>query len=334
MLDLSATSLAWAGIALPEWMEGRDLFAEDFQPRTFVAGAKDRLDHTIDRVRTIRTDRYRYTRNYFLDRVFLQPQYRDSREFLKSVREAYAAGTLAPKLAEIYFGERPAEELYDVIEDPAQVNNLVDDPNLAGVLAEHRAILEAWLAKGDMGEGDEPDEELRRNGEGTHWGIGVNAEYERIRTDSDGDGLSDTWEEQNGRDPGDGKLLFTFDCGGWQTEGWQAVGEVTNIAGYQGYLDFDLLSGKASLLRGGLELEAAKNRGDLVMRMRSSHDTQVAVFAGGTRLGVAEIAAGPSYAEYRLPLTKDTWSGTIKDLRIDLRGPRGTTVAIDWIKVD
>jgi hypothetical protein len=88
------------------------------------------------------------------------------------------------------------------------------------------------------------------------------------------------------------------------------------------------------LLRGGLELEAAKNRGDLVMRMRSSHDTQVAVSAGGTRLGVAEIAAGPSCAEYRLPLTKDTWSGTIKDLRIDLSGPRGTTVAIDWIKVD
>ena len=45
MLDLTATSLAWAGIDIPEWMEGRDLFADDFTPRTFVCGAKDRLDH-------------------------------------------------------------------------------------------------------------------------------------------------------------------------------------------------------------------------------------------------------------------------------------------------
>ena len=29
-LDLSATTLAWAGIAKPDWYEGRDLFAKDF----------------------------------------------------------------------------------------------------------------------------------------------------------------------------------------------------------------------------------------------------------------------------------------------------------------
>ena len=334
LLDLTATSLVWAGIEIPEWVEGRDLFAKDFEPRTFVAGAKDRLDHTIDRVRTIRTDRYRYTRNYFLDRVFLQPQYRDRRDYLRSVREAYADGTLAPKLAEIYFGERPAEELYDVVEDPAQVNNLVDDPNLAGVLAEHRALLDRWLAKGDMGEGDEPDEELRRNGEGTHWGIGVNEEYECIRTDSDGDGLSDTWEEQNGRDPGDGKLLFTFDCGGWQTEGWEARGEVTNIAGYQGYLDFDLLTGTASLVRDGLKLDPAKNQVALVIRMRSSNDVRVAASANGKSLGGTDVPANTVYTEYRLAPTQSLWNGTIKDLQIDLVGPKGTTVAIDWIRVD
>jgi arylsulfatase A-like enzyme len=332
MLDLTATSLAWAGINLPEWMEGRDLFSENFQPRRFVAGAKDRLDHTIDRVRTIRTDRYRYTRNYFLDRIFLQPQYRDSRPYLKSLREAYADGTLAPKLAEIYFGERPAEELYDVIKDPAQVDNLAGDPNFAKILEEHRTILDKWLAKGDLGEGNEPDEELRMNGEKTRWGIGVNPAYERIRSDSDGDGLSDTWEEQNERDPQDGKLLFTFDCGGWQTEGWQAQGDVTNIAGYQGYLDFDLLTGKASLVRDGLKLDAAKNRGSLVIRMRADRDTSVAVSANGKSLGTAKVAAGDDYAEFRLPLKEPGWKRKINVLKIVLAGPEGTTVAIDWIR--
>ncbi|TWT82366.1 Arylsulfatase [Planctomycetes bacterium CA13] len=332
MIDLTATSLAWAGIDLPSWLEGRDLFANDFQSRTFVAGAKDRLDHTIDRVRTIRTDRYRYTRNYFLDRVFLQPQYRDSKPYLKSLRAAYADGTLAPKLAEIYFGERPAEELYDVIEDPAQVNNLVNDPSLADVLKEHRGILDKWLALGDLGAGNEPDEELRRNGENTKWGIGVNAEYERIRSDSDGDGLSDTWEEQNDRDPQDGKLLFAFDCGGWQTEGWKSNGDVTNIAGDQGFLNFELLASKASLLRHGLNLDTAKNQGAMQIRMRCKDDTSLFVSANGKSLGSIDVTASDSFTEYRLPLAGDTWKGVINNLKIDLVGKKGTTVTIDWIR--
>ena len=47
-LDLTATTLSWAGIKIPEWYEGRNLFAKDFKPRQWVASAKDRLDHTID----------------------------------------------------------------------------------------------------------------------------------------------------------------------------------------------------------------------------------------------------------------------------------------------
>ncbi|MBL6911310.1 MAG: sulfatase-like hydrolase/transferase, partial [Pirellulales bacterium] len=42
MLDLSATTLAWAGIAQPAWVEGQNLFGEDFKARTFVGGQKDR----------------------------------------------------------------------------------------------------------------------------------------------------------------------------------------------------------------------------------------------------------------------------------------------------
>ena len=70
ILDVSATSLVWAGIPLPSWCEGHDLFAKDFSPREFVGGARYRCDHTIDRIRTLRTDRYRYTRNFKRDRVF------------------------------------------------------------------------------------------------------------------------------------------------------------------------------------------------------------------------------------------------------------------------
>ena len=332
-LDLTATSLAWAGIEIPDWVEGQDLFADAFQPRTFVASAKDRLDHTIDRVRSIRTDQYRYTRNYFLDRVLLQPQYRDPKPYLKALRIAYADGTLAPKLAEIYFGERAAEELYDVVKDPAQVHNLADDPDFAEVLKQHRSLLDSWLAKGDLGAIDEPDQELTLNGQDSKWGVGVNYQYERIRKDTDGDGLSDKWETTNQRDPNDGKLLFTFDCGGWQTEGWQAEGEVTNIAGYQGFLDFDLLSGQAILLRQGLKLEANRNHGSLVIRMRSNAKTRMTVSANGNLVGKVAINSGGKYSDYKIPLSGTPWNGTITSLQLDLSSKSGTTVGIDWIRI-
>ena len=171
------------------------------------------------------------------------------------------------------------------------------------------------------------------NGEEKKWGTGVNYQYERIRQDNDGDGLSDTWEKVNQRDPADGKSLFTFDCGGWQTEGWQGQGKITNIAGYQGYLDFDLLSGKASLVRKGLKLDTSKNQGSLVIRMRSSNDTQVNVSANGKTLGKTRVAAGKDYTDYRVSLKNNSWTGTVNSMKLDFAGKQGTTIAIDWIRV-
>lgn len=331
ILDLSATTLTWAGIEYPKWIEGQNLFAKDFKPREFVGSGRDRCDHTIDRIRTVRTERYRYTRNYLLDRVLLHPQYRDGRDFLKSLRAAYAKGTLAPKLAEIYFGERPPEELYDMENDPAQVNNLVGSKDHQEILEKHREILDQWVAKGDMGEGTEPDIELEMNGNGRF--KGVNPEYERVRTDSDGDGLSDRWERYNGRNPEDGKLQFEFDCGGWQTEGWHSGGNLTNIPGRQGFLDFDMLAESASISRKGLKLDASKNKGKLAIRMRATAKTELTVAANGKEIGKAVCAGNNEFAAATVPLGA-SWSGTIESLTISLAAPKGTTVEVDWIRVE
>jgi N-sulfoglucosamine sulfohydrolase len=327
---VSATTLTWAGIAHPKWTEGQNLFVKDFKARDFVGSGRDRCDHTIERVRTIRTDRYRYTRNYLLDRVVLQPQYRDSKDYLKSLRQAYADGTLAPKLAEIYFGERPAEELYDIAKDPAQVNNLAKSVEHQDALAKHRKILDTWVAKGDLGAGQEPKIELEMNGNGRF--KGVNPEYERVRTDSDGDGLSDRWEKFNGRDANDGRLQFEFNCGGWQTEGWKSDGNLTNIAGRQGFLDFDLLSANASISRSGLKLDAAKNQGKLAIRLRTTAATKLSVSANGKVLGTTSSAGNNQFATVKIPLGA-TWAGTIESLQITWSAPKSTTVEIDWIRI-
>ncbi len=329
LLDLSATTLAWAGVAQPKWMEGQNLFGEKIVPREFVATARDRCDHTIDRIRSIRTDRFRYTRNYMLDRVLLQPQYRDPKDFVKDLRESYADGSLDSKLAEIYFGERRAEELYDVVDDPAQLNNLINDPAYSAEVARHRRLLDGWLAQGDSGEGDEPEIELEM-ADNEKWGRGVNPEYEAIRTDSDGDGLSDQWEVNNDRDPEDGKLQFEFDCGGWQTEGWKSSGKVTNIAGRQGFLDFDLIEGTGSIERGGLGLKP-KNVGTVKIRLRCSRPTELTWSVNGATLTREKLSSSTLLKEVILQ-QESSGSDKIETLRLDFDSQPGATIEIDWIR--
>ena len=335
-LDLTATTLSWAGIKLPEWYEGRNLFAKDFKPRQWVASAKDRLDHTIDRVRTIRTDKFRYTRNYKLDRILLQPQYRDSQEYLKNLKQLYATGNLSDDLKRIYFGERSKEEFYDISKDPAQVHNLVGDPKFASELNRHRKLLDAWLAKGDKGEGEESPNALRHNGDARPKGKrGVNPEYEINREDNDGDGLSDKWEEINGRDPHDGRPTYEFDCGGWQTEGWQGKGIHDNIAGFQGFLQFRLPEKPGSLVRKGLKVKPNGSDQALLVKLRADAPVEIEALANGKSLGSAtKISSGKQFKEVRVPLTSNAnWQGMIKSLEIKFKGAEGADLEIDLIEV-
>ncbi|MFC4992817.1 sulfatase [Rubritalea tangerina] len=161
-LDLSATTLALANIPQPTWFEGQNLFAPNFSPRKFVISARDRCDFTIDVTRTVRTESFRYLRNYKTDRIFLQPQYRDGKGVVKELHKMHKEGSLDPKIDHIYFGPRPAHELYDLNNDPHELNNLAEDPNYADVLLQHIAILEQWQKEtGDKGMQPEPEASLK-----------------------------------------------------------------------------------------------------------------------------------------------------------------------------
>lgn len=341
LLDLSATTLHWAGVKVPLRYEGQYLFADKWVPREFVAAAKDRLDHTIDRVRSVRTHRYRYTRNYKTDRILLQPQYRDGRPFMVNLRDLDARGELSEPLTEIYFGERPAEELYDVIEDPSQMHNLAADPARAEVLQRHRDLLDQWLAKGDQGAQEEPLEELAYQASGHRWGEGVNPEYEVVREDNDGDGLSDKWETLNDRDPADGRLQFQFDCGGWQTEGWHGDAELGNLAGRLGTLQFKLPAGESTMQRDGLMLQADKNRGAFVITAAAENPVTVTLRsrqAGATSFDdVAQfkLPAGERATAVEVDLASDAkaWRGILNAVQLHFQATEPTRLTVDSIEV-
>lgn len=180
-IDITVTTLALAGAEPGAWMEGRNFFAKDDEPRDYVISARDRCDYTIERVRAVTTKRYRYIRNFLTDRPFMQPQCRDGRDYIEVPRQLHKEGKLNEVQAFWWSEKRVPEELYDIENDPHETVNLANAPAHADALKKHRAILKKWVKEtDDKGQYPESVESLR--GVLKRWDKeAVNPEYEKAR---------------------------------------------------------------------------------------------------------------------------------------------------------
>ncbi len=159
-IDLAATSLALAGIPKPATMQGREVFAANYEPRRYVFSARDRADETVEHMRAVRSERYKYIRNFLPNRPYLQPNaYKDGKPIVQAMRRLHEQGKLTPEQALVMRETRPAEELYDLQNDPHELKNLADDPAHQDVLKELRRELDGWITRtGDHGRNPEPTE--------------------------------------------------------------------------------------------------------------------------------------------------------------------------------
>lgn len=153
-IDVAALSLAAAGIEIPATMQGQDILDENHQPKQAVFAARDRCGEATDRIRSVRTDRYLYIKNFYPQRPLLMPsEYKDAKLILMRLRQLHSAGKLSALSERLLFSPtRPAEELYLYGEDPWQTTNLAADPQHAKALTWHRQRLRKWIEEtGDMG---------------------------------------------------------------------------------------------------------------------------------------------------------------------------------------
>lgn len=187
-LDLGTSALALAGIPVPGYMEGVDIFAKDFNGRSYVISTRDRCDFTIDRIRSVRSRRYKYIRNYLTDRPYTQPTYMDvdGIEFVQVMHKLYAENKLDTAQARFFLDERPAEELYDLVNDPYELNNLAGTDGNERLLQEYAGVLDQWVLETDD-KGQYPE-----NKEGLKLMLGIwgdhaiNPEYEPLRLEYEG----------------------------------------------------------------------------------------------------------------------------------------------------
>ena len=151
-IDITATTLALAGVQKPDFMHGRVLFGSQAEPaRTYVFGGRDRGDETVDRIRTVRSKRFRYIKNYFPERPFLQFNgYKEaSYPTIWVMRKLHRENKLNEPQAFLMAPTRPAEELYDLITDPYEINNLAESADHREILRKMRYELESWIMRID-----------------------------------------------------------------------------------------------------------------------------------------------------------------------------------------
>ena len=152
-IDIAAVSLAYAGIEIPKYMQAQNIMSEEYKPRKAVFAARDRCDETVEHLRSVRTNEFKYIRNYLHQRPHLQPNaYKDGKSIVKSFKEAGANGKLNKVQASLLHPTRPREELYRLSKDPHEIHNLADDPAYVDVLKEMRKLLSRWEKRsGDQG---------------------------------------------------------------------------------------------------------------------------------------------------------------------------------------
>ncbi len=110
----------------------------------------------------------------------------DGVEFVRVMRQLAADNKLNAVQSRFFSNERPAEELYDLENDPYELNNLAGDADYVGVREEYAAILDNWIDETDD-KGQYPEDV-----EGLKLMLGIwgehatNPEYEPLRRKYEG----------------------------------------------------------------------------------------------------------------------------------------------------
>lgn len=164
LIDVAATTLALAELPPVPLMQGRKFLGENpDQPRRYAFAARDRIDETVQRIRSVHDDRFHYIRNYTDGSTFASLNRYKEKCFLicPLMRDLKSRGELFGPPLDLMNRCGPSEELYDLQADTHEIHNLVNSSQ-----AEHRealirlrASLETWtIETGDRGGYPEPTE--------------------------------------------------------------------------------------------------------------------------------------------------------------------------------
>ncbi len=145
-LDVSAAILVAAGIDPGYELHGKDILGKEVNKRKYIFASRDKMDDTFDAMRAIRSDRYKLIHNLMPERAYCQfNRYKEaSYPVLALLNVLSLKGELSPAQSAFMSSEKPEFELFDITNDPFEVNNVAEDPEYKEIFTELLNELNLW----------------------------------------------------------------------------------------------------------------------------------------------------------------------------------------------
>lgn len=185
LLDLTATTMDMAGLKRPPLMQSRIFLGPNADPpRQYAFSARDRIDETVNRIRSVRDARYRYNRNFMPEQSLAAlNRYREKCFLVMPLaRQLQAEGKLKGPALSLVAPRLPDEELFDTKNDPFEIKSLADSkaPEHREALLRLRTALDVWITEtGDRGRFPEPPEVVAPFEKEMHDWFGTPAWYKK-----------------------------------------------------------------------------------------------------------------------------------------------------------
>lgn len=166
-IDLPATILNLAGVQIPDYLEGKPIMGQNAEPeRKLAFGARDRADDMFETSRSVTDGRYIYVRHFMPHLPYIQPGYifSDEKEAYRELRRLHKNGETNEEQEKLW-NKKPLEELYDLRNDPQELNNLANNPDFAEIKNTLKKELHQWMIEtGDLGLLPEAEYMIRSEG--------------------------------------------------------------------------------------------------------------------------------------------------------------------------
>ena len=154
-IDFAPTILSLAGIDIPKIYQGNAFLGnkKSKNKRKYLFTASDRFDEHSDRIRAVKSKKFKYIRNYNINKPHaLSIGFRTQMVLMQHLNKLNDSGMLSAKQKLWFQVPKNPEEFYDLEKDPFELNNLIGDISYLKKLNVLRKQLDSWMVEiNDLG---------------------------------------------------------------------------------------------------------------------------------------------------------------------------------------
>ena len=147
-IDFAPTILSIAGLEIPKVYQGIAFLGskKSKNKRNYSYSASDRFDEVTDRIRAVKTRKYKYIRNYDTNKPHaLNNSYRTQMALMRHLTALNESNLLSAEQKLWFNVPKNLEEFYDLENDPFELNNLIGEKKYSKEIENLRIQLDNWI---------------------------------------------------------------------------------------------------------------------------------------------------------------------------------------------